>query len=125
MPIMVKEGSIVPMGPIVQSAAEAADPLEIRVYSGKDADFELYEDRGDGYAYEHGAHSTIHLHWNDRLHELTIADLEGKFPEMRASRSIQIVLVGSGRGVGLSTDSKTGRIVTYDGRKITVQVRPH
>jgi alpha-D-xyloside xylohydrolase len=125
MPIMVKEGSIVPMGPIVQSAAEAADPLEIRVYSGKDADFELYEDRGDGYAYEHGAHSTIHLHWNDRLHELTIADREGKFPEMRASRSIQIVLVGSGRGVGLSTDSQTGRIVTYDGRKITVQVRPH
>ena len=125
MPIMVKEGSIVPMGPIVQSAAEAADPLEIRVYSGKDADFDLYEDRGDGYAYEHGAHATIHLHWNDRLHELTIADREGKFPEMRANRSILIVLVGPGSGVGLGADSQAGRIVAYDGRKITLHIPPH
>ena len=125
MPILVKEGSIVPVGPIVQSAAEAADPLEIRVYSGKDADFELYEDSGDGYAYEHSAYSTVRLHWNDRLHELTIADRVGKFPEMRANRAIQIVLVGSGRGVGLSADSQTGRIVTYGGRKITVHIRSH
>jgi hypothetical protein len=64
------------------------------------------------------------MHWNDRLHELTIADRAGKFPEMRANRSIQIVLVGSGRGVGLSADSQTGRIVTYNGRKITVHIRP-
>jgi alpha-D-xyloside xylohydrolase len=50
MPIFVKEGSIVPMGPVVQSAADAEDPLEVRIYGGKDADFQLYEDSGDGYA---------------------------------------------------------------------------
>ncbi len=54
IPILVKEGSIVPMGPVVQSAADTEDPLEIRIYSVKDADFLLYEDSGDGYAYEHG-----------------------------------------------------------------------
>ncbi len=42
------------MGPVVQSAADTEDPLEIRIYSVKDADFLLYEDSGDGYAYEHG-----------------------------------------------------------------------
>ena len=122
MPIMVKEGSIVPMGRIVQSAAEAAETLEIRVYSGKDADFELYEDSGDGYGYEHGARSTVHLHWNDRLNELTIADRIGQFPTMRANRSFRIVLVGSGHGVGLSSDSQTDRSATYNGRRIVLRL---
>jgi hypothetical protein len=44
---------------------------------------------------------------------------------MRANRSLQIVLVGSGRGVGLSADSQPGRIVNYDGRKIAVHLRPY
>ena len=52
MPILVREGSIVPLGPNIQYAAESQDPIELRIYGGKDADFQLYEDSGDGYAYE-------------------------------------------------------------------------
>jgi alpha-D-xyloside xylohydrolase len=54
MPILVREGSIVPLGPNIQYAAESQDPIELRIYGGKDADFQLYEDSGDGYAYERG-----------------------------------------------------------------------
>ena len=43
LPLYIKAGSIVPMGPYLQYATEkVADPIEIRVYTGADADFVLY-----------------------------------------------------------------------------------
>ena len=94
IPILVKEGSIVPMGPVVQSTAQSQDPLEIRIYGGKDADFQLYEDGGDGYAYENGARATITLHWNDRRKTLSIGDRSGTFPGMPANMSFMLCLFG-------------------------------
>jgi alpha-D-xyloside xylohydrolase len=122
IPIMVKAGSIVPMGPIVQSAAEGADPLEIRIYGGKDADFELYEDSGDSYAYEHGAKATIHFHWDDHQKRLLIADRSGAFPGMRMKHTLQIVLVKPGHGVGAGSDSGIDRSVLYEGHRMTIDI---
>jgi alpha-D-xyloside xylohydrolase len=116
MPIFVKAGSIVPMGPIVQSTAEAEDPLEIRIYAGKNADFELYEDSGDGYAYEKGARATIHLHWNELRNVLTIGGRSGTFPGLRLKNTFRIVLVKPGHGVGAGAESSFDRTVMYDGR---------
>jgi alpha-D-xyloside xylohydrolase len=64
IPLFVRAGSIVPMGPMIQYATESADPLELRIYEGADASFTLYEDAGDGYAYEGGEHATVSLTWN-------------------------------------------------------------
>ena len=109
IPILVKEGSIVPMGPVVQSTADAEDPLEIRIYGGKDADFLLYEDSGDSYAYEHGARATIHLHWDHRRNMLSIGDRVGAFPGMPSKQTFHIVLVKEAaryrNGVGVSAGS--------------------
>ena len=80
----------------MQSAAERADPLEIRIYGGNDADFELYEDGGDSYAYEHGANATIHLHWDDHRKVLFIGDRSGTFPGMLMKHTLQIVLGDAG-----------------------------
>jgi alpha-D-xyloside xylohydrolase len=122
MPIFVRAGSIVPMGPVVQSAAEAEDPLEIRIYPGKDADFQLYEDSGDGYAYENAARATIHLHWDNRRNVLSISERSGTFAGMRLKDTFRIVLVKPGHGVGGESESKFDRSVTYDGHptKITL-----
>ncbi|NJK85936.1 MAG: DUF5110 domain-containing protein [Bacteroidales bacterium] len=65
MPLFVKAGSIVPMGPFIQYASEKIDPIEIRVYPGADGLFNLYEDEGDTYNYEKGAYSIIPFTWND------------------------------------------------------------
>merc|ERR1712130_84093 len=47
LPIFVRSGSIVPMGPYLQYWNEKhPDPLEIRVYTGADGQFVLYEDDG-------------------------------------------------------------------------------
>jgi len=122
IPILVKAGSIVPMGPAVQSAAEPEEPLEIRIYGGSDADFQLYDDSGDGYAYEHGARATVHLHWNDNQKTLLIGDRSGAFPGMLAKRNFRIVFVKQDHGVGAEPDPDADRSVTYVGRKVSINL---
>ena len=39
--ILVKVGSVIPLGPVVQDATEPQEDLEIRIYPGKDAAFDL------------------------------------------------------------------------------------
>lgn len=122
VPIFVKQGSILPLGPIVQSAAEAADPLEIRVYGGRDADFVLYEDDGDSYAYEHGEKATIGIHWDDKLNTLIVGQRLGGFSSMRKKRTLRVVLVRQGHGVGILPEDNADQIVKYDGRRIMVRL---
>ncbi|MGB8029917.1 MAG: glycoside hydrolase family 31 protein [Terracidiphilus sp.] len=120
IPILVKEGSIVPMGPVVQSTAEAEDPLEIRVFGGNEADFLLYEDTGDSYAYEHGARATIHLHWDDRRNMLSIGDRAGAFQGMPNKQTFRIVLVKEEHGIGFGSESAPDRTVTYAGHRMAI-----
>ncbi len=120
IPILVKEGSIVPMGPVVQSTADTEDPLEIRIYGGKDADFLLYEDSGDGYAYEHGARATIRLHWDHRSYALSIGDRVGAFPAMPSKQTFHIVLVKEQHGIGMGSEPTPDRTATYTGHRITI-----
>jgi alpha-D-xyloside xylohydrolase len=95
IPILVRAGSILPMGEETKFVDEKpSGPLEIRVYPGADAKFTLYEDQGDGYAYERGAYATIPVSWNDRLKELTIGRRTGAFPGMQSSRTIVVNVVG-------------------------------
>ena len=101
MPLYVKAGSIVPMGPKLQYATERpADPIELRVYPGADAEFTIYEDENDNYNYEKGVYSTIPLAWNDAAKTLTIGDRAGGFPGMLESRTFNIVIVTDNRGAG-------------------------
>ena len=123
IPILVKAGSIVPMGPVVQSAAEHQDPLDIRIYAGKDAGFELYDDKGDGYAYERGAKASIHFQWDDQRHTLSIGDRSGSFPGMLARRTLHIVVVQPGTGVGSAASSIADRSVIYNGNRMKIVLR--
>jgi alpha-D-xyloside xylohydrolase len=122
MPIFVKAGSIVPMGPVVQSAADAADPLEIRIYGGNNANFQLYEDSGDGYAYEKGARAIVRLRWDDSRNVLSIGDRSGAFPGMRMKHTFRIVLVTQGHGAGAAEDSADDRTVTYEGHQMSIDL---
>ena len=122
MPVFVRQGSIVPMGPVVQSAADPADPLDLRVYAGKDADLLFYEDAGDGYGYETGAKATIHIRWDDRSKTLSIGDRSGAFPGMKTERTFRVVVVLPGRGIGIGSDNGIDRTVKYDGHQLTVRL---
>ena len=73
LPLFVRAGSIVPLGPVMQYATEKpADPIELRVYRGADGKFTLYEDEGDNYNYEKGKYATIPFEWNEAKQTLTI-----------------------------------------------------
>lgn len=80
VPMFVRAGSILPLGPDMQYTGEKQwDHLEILLYHGADGDFTLYEDEGDTYNYEHGIYTTISFHWNDRTRTLTIGDRQGNY----------------------------------------------
>lgn len=59
VPMFVRAGSILPLGPEMQYTGEKPwDHLEIRIYPGADGDFTLYEDEGNNYNYERGVYYT-------------------------------------------------------------------
>ena len=114
------------MGPELQYSNEKpADPIELRIYPGANADFTLYEDENDSYRYEKGVYATIPIHWDDQSRTLTIAARKGTFPGMLASRTFKVVLVKPGHGTGVTTTSLPDKSITYDGNtqdvKLTVE----
>jgi alpha-D-xyloside xylohydrolase len=71
LPLFVRAGSILPLGAAVESTHQAQAIANIRVYPGADASFTLFSDDGKTYAYEKGAGSVTHLHWNDAAGKFT------------------------------------------------------
>lgn len=124
IPILVKAGSILPMGPVIQSTAETESPLEIRVYRGKDATFSLYQDAGDGYGYEKNEYAVIPIRWNDSDSTLTVGSRQGTFPGMRKEMTMRIVLVRDGFGVGGDVTPKADQVIKYDGNATSEKVLP-
>ena len=73
MPLYVRAGALVPMGPVKQYTAEPVDePLEIAVYPGADGGFLFYEDDGRSFDYRKGAWMGITMAWNDARKSLTL-----------------------------------------------------
>lgn len=120
MPIYVRAGSILPMGPFVKYSTEKSwNELEIRIYPGADGSFTLYEDEGDGYNYENGAYSEITFYWDDAANTLTIDDSKGYFPGMLTSRKFNIVVGATGDNI----PSKFNKTIKYKGKKTVVKIR--
>ena len=121
IPLYVRAGSILPLGPDEEWATEKpADPIELRVYRGANGDFTLYEDENDNYNYEKGTYATITMHWDDASHTLTIGDRKGQFPGMLESRSIRVIFVGENHGVGVNPTDEADKVVQYSGKQVTV-----
>jgi len=56
LPLFIRQGAILPMGPDLQYSSERRlDPLTLEIYSGVDRCLTLYEDDGESTAYQNGA----------------------------------------------------------------------
>jgi alpha-D-xyloside xylohydrolase len=122
LPLYVRAGAILPMGPVVQHAKEYPDaPYEVRIYPGADGNFTLYEDDNETYAYEKGESASVSLVWNDDEKTLSIGARKGRFPGMTKERILNLVLVdaGNGKGIGMSRATKT---VRYQGKPLVVKL---
>lgn len=121
IPLYVRGGSILPMGPDLQwSTEKPEDPIELRVYPGADGDFTIYEDQNDGYQYQQGAYATIPIHWNDASRTLTIGARKGQFPGMLTHRTFNVVFAGDGHGAGIDGTAHPDKTIEYDGNSISI-----
>jgi alpha-D-xyloside xylohydrolase len=118
IPLSVRAGSILPLGPEIEYAGQATDPIELRIYPGANADFSLYEDQGDNYSYQQGAHSVIPIHWDDAARTLTVGARQGSFPGMPAGHEFNVVIVSAGHGVGGDATASPDKTVHYTGANI-------
>jgi alpha-D-xyloside xylohydrolase len=115
IPVHVRAGSILPLGPVKPYAdAPSDEPLELRVYPGRDGGFTLYDDAGDGSGYRRGEYAEIPLRWDDARQALQIGTQIGRYPGMPAGRRMRLVC----------GPAPTGRAVdvTYTGRAVQLHL---
>ena len=111
IPLYVKAGSIIPVGPQVQYATEKPwDHLELKVYAGANGNFILYEDEFDNYNYEKGAYTEIPISWNNASRKLTIGARKGAYEGMLKNRKFTVTL-----------QDGTQKNVDYNGKAISVK----
>ncbi len=122
IPLFVKAGSIVPMGPFIQYAEEKTDgAIELRVYTGANGSFSLYEDENDNFNYEKGKYTIIPFSWNDKTKTLTVGKRRGEFSGMQRKRTVNVVVVNQSTGTGVELP-KTSKTIHYSGKSITIKM---
>jgi alpha-glucosidase/alpha-D-xyloside xylohydrolase len=109
MPLFVRAGSILPLGPVKQFTGEKVDePLSVSIYPGADADFLLYEDDGTSFNYRKGEWMGIQMAWNDARRTLSVRLSPGSRMLPPRQRVIAVQL------------AETTRSVTFAGKPIEV-----
>ena len=122
MPLYVRAGSIIPIGPAMQwSDEKPADDILLAVYAGKDASFTLYEDENVNYNYEKGFFSRIPITWDEASRTLTIGEREGSFEGMLSTRKFRVVVTDPQHPNAYDPDA-AGMEITYDGKPVSVKL---
>ncbi len=120
LPLYVKAGSILPMGPDMEYATEKrADKIELRIYPGANGSFKYYEDENDNYNYEKGKYATFTITWDDAQHLLTISDTKGSFDGMLKKHVFNVVLATGAYDAQMVKDGKT---LKYSGKEIKIKL---
>ena len=111
MPLYVRAGSILPLGPVKQYTSEKVDePTAIHIYPGADASFLLYEDDGESFDYRKGEWMGVEATWNEARRKLTLRLAHGSrmLPPTRRNFKVQ---------VGQET-----RMVAFEGKPLEVSL---
>ena len=124
MPLFVRAGSIVPIGPDIQYTGEKPGaPITLNVYTGADGSFSLYEDDGTSRQYLNGAFARVPIRYDEGSGTLTIGAREGSFPGMVQNRVFNVRWMTPKRARALDLDGKPDATVTYSGGQETVTLR--
>jgi alpha-glucosidase (family GH31 glycosyl hydrolase) len=111
MPLYVRAGSILPLGPVKQHTGDpSAGPLSISIYPGQDGSFLLYEDDGKSFDYRNGEWMGIEMHWNDSRRVLTLRLAAGSKMLSPLSRNIEVTM------------NETRRSLEFTGKPVEVQL---
>lgn len=122
MPLFVKAGAILPLGPEIQWTGEnPGGDIILFVYEGADGKFTLYEDEGLNYNYEKGQYANIPLVWDNASSTLTIEKRQGEYAGMPVERNFIVVKVSKENPVGYSRNV-SGQTIRYNGEKVEVKI---
>jgi alpha-glucosidase/alpha-D-xyloside xylohydrolase len=114
LPLYVKSGSIIPLGPIKQYTLEQSPtPLELHIYPGADAYFALYEDDGVSMDHTRAVSSTIEIRWSDQGRNLSLALAAGSTMHPFTTRRFTARFAGS----------TTVKSIDFSGTPITVSMQ--
>ena len=109
MPLFVTAGTILPLDPVRQYMDEpVTEPTVLRVYSGADGDYKLYEDDGSSLAYQSKA-SWTKFHWNDREKILTIEPAASPVTTNGSSRTFTVQIISAKKNQETQTIAYTGK----------------
>jgi alpha-D-xyloside xylohydrolase len=97
IPVFVKAGSIIPMGPKIQYATQATEePVTIKVYPGNDAEYVLYLDDNESYDYENGEYSEIVFSYSEATKEVKITKGKGSYIDFaKEPMNFNVELIGA------------------------------
>ncbi|WP_050808418.1 glycoside hydrolase family 31 protein [Asticcacaulis biprosthecium] len=121
IPLFVRAGAIVPMGPVIQYVSEKPDaPVTFTIYTGANGTYSLYEDDGVSNAYVKGAYSRIPVTYNDKTGEVTIGDRTGSYKGMLDKRTFRVRFITPGVSTSGTLDSQAVE-VAYSGKAVKVK----
>lgn len=119
MPLYVRAGSIIPIGPEMEwSDEKPASDLLLIVYAGADGDFTLYDDDGLTYAYEKGDRCCIPIHWDDATRTLTFGSRSGSYSGMPERLHFRIVVADPSHPFPFNPDAN-GESIDYHGEIVS------
>ncbi len=113
MPLYVRAGTVLPIGPLKQYTTENLDePLSLVVYPGADGAGTVYEDDGLSFNYRRGDRMLLHAVWNDGPRTLGLRLTAGSRMLPPLERKIEVRLAGE----------QTGRTIVFAGRPLDVKL---
>ena len=121
IPLMVRAGAILPVGPVMQYVDEKRDaPITFNIYTGADGKFTLYEDDGVTNAYTRGEASRILVSYDDKSGSVTIGERAGQFKGMPVKREFKVRFIKAGMSSSANFDL-SDKVVAYEGKAITLK----
>ncbi|HKU88356.1 MAG TPA: TIM-barrel domain-containing protein [Steroidobacteraceae bacterium] len=118
MPLYVRAGSIVPVGPDLQYSSEKKPgDITLLVFPGENGTFELYEDDGVSYGYEKGEFSRIPIGYIDSIGSVVVGARSGSYPGMPGQRTFRVRLIKDGAKPA-DLDAKPDFTIPYEGESV-------
>jgi len=92
IPLYVRSGTILPLGPAIQHTSQLpGGPLELEIYPGKDAAFTLVQDDGETTGYLKGQVLSTIFRWNDKAGQLSWTT-EGNYSGNDVFKNLHVII---------------------------------
>jgi alpha-glucosidase (family GH31 glycosyl hydrolase) len=109
IPLYVRAGAVLPLGPVRQYADEPSDePLTLQIYPGADGESTWFDDDGRSFRYQQGDFARMQCEWKDGSRTLVLTRIAG-------GRTLE----GKKMRIRLA-DTQAERIITFAGHTMTV-----